>query len=448
MLPARRPKGEAFSCGVSSRRTNERAATRCRGARPNGVCDVGPATDSNHSPLTWANRFRFPTGSHPDFRMWDSCRTMPLVGGFSRGFPVLPPFHSGTVPYSPHFILVGSQDLDVKSRPNLFTHSRLFKVDEVEAIGRRDSGGKGRTPWKLTVRHVSYTRYSGREASSSGRTGLKWMLNGAAANGHKNDAGATVERCNLTYKSLKSCYLIEISNRQFRRFGMNVISISSPALNSNGATVFSVCLRYDLRSSFELRWCNRPLVERRYLRTSSPGHSPWTMADIRAAAPGVRSLRQVPRDPHLPIIARRRSFSFVADSRYSAPGSGCVCVVAQRGTSVARCSHKILFIPAKHIWMALDMYVLRADAGDRWVWSSAEIEGRGKREISEKTHRPTASSGTIPTCENPETDEDEARRVWSSSGIARSSLERGKSMCRRCAWSHFNVNIALVTKIE
>ncbi|KAJ8881096.1 hypothetical protein PR048_017569 [Dryococelus australis] len=26
--------------------------------------------------------------SLPDFRMWESCRTMPLVGGFSRGFPV------------------------------------------------------------------------------------------------------------------------------------------------------------------------------------------------------------------------------------------------------------------------------------------------------------------------------------------------------------------------
>ncbi|KAJ8876776.1 hypothetical protein PR048_021223 [Dryococelus australis] len=35
------------------------------------------------------------------------------------------------------------------------------------------------------------------------------------------------------------------------------------------------------------------------------------------------------------------------------------------------------------------------------VWSSAGMQGRGKREISEKTHRIAASSGTIPTCENP-----------------------------------------------
>ncbi|KAJ8868291.1 hypothetical protein PR048_029807 [Dryococelus australis] len=37
----------------------------------------------------------------PNFRMWESCRTMPLVGGFSRGSHVFPPFHSGTAPYSP-----------------------------------------------------------------------------------------------------------------------------------------------------------------------------------------------------------------------------------------------------------------------------------------------------------------------------------------------------------
>ncbi|KAJ8897819.1 hypothetical protein PR048_003172 [Dryococelus australis] len=40
------------------------------------------------SPPTKANRAQFPVGSLPDFRMWESCRTMPLVGGFSRRSPV------------------------------------------------------------------------------------------------------------------------------------------------------------------------------------------------------------------------------------------------------------------------------------------------------------------------------------------------------------------------
>ncbi|KAJ8891038.1 hypothetical protein PR048_010547 [Dryococelus australis] len=56
----------------------------------------------------------------PDFRMWESCRMMPLVGGFSRGSPVSPALsfrRCSSITY------IGSQDLDVKSRPDLFTHS-------------------------------------------------------------------------------------------------------------------------------------------------------------------------------------------------------------------------------------------------------------------------------------------------------------------------------------
>ncbi|KAJ8891912.1 hypothetical protein PR048_004469 [Dryococelus australis] len=34
------------------------------------------------------------------------------------------------------------------------------------------------------------------------------------------------------------------------------------------------------------------------------------------------------------------------------------------------------------------------------VWSNTGVQERGKREISDKTRRPAASSGTIPTCEN------------------------------------------------
>ncbi|KAJ8867448.1 hypothetical protein PR048_031250 [Dryococelus australis] len=56
----------------------------------------------------------------PDFRMWESRRSMPLVSGFSRRSPVSPalPFQCCSTPTS--ITLVGSRDLDVKSRPNLF----------------------------------------------------------------------------------------------------------------------------------------------------------------------------------------------------------------------------------------------------------------------------------------------------------------------------------------
>ncbi|KAJ8891531.1 hypothetical protein PR048_004059 [Dryococelus australis] len=53
-------------------------------------------------PLTKANWVQSPAGSLPDFRLRESCMTMPLVSGFSRGSPVFPPpFHSGIAPHFP-----------------------------------------------------------------------------------------------------------------------------------------------------------------------------------------------------------------------------------------------------------------------------------------------------------------------------------------------------------
>ncbi|KAJ8881138.1 hypothetical protein PR048_017611 [Dryococelus australis] len=53
------------------------------------------------SPPTKTNRAQTPAGSLPDFRIWKSCRTMPLFGGFLGELPFPPPFHSGAVPFSP-----------------------------------------------------------------------------------------------------------------------------------------------------------------------------------------------------------------------------------------------------------------------------------------------------------------------------------------------------------
>ncbi|KAJ8888539.1 hypothetical protein PR048_008030 [Dryococelus australis] len=69
-----------------------------------------------------ANRVRFPVGYLPEFRMRESCRMMPLVGAFPRGSPISQPLHFDVAPYSPRFTLIGSQYLDVKSQPKLFTH--------------------------------------------------------------------------------------------------------------------------------------------------------------------------------------------------------------------------------------------------------------------------------------------------------------------------------------
>ncbi|KAJ8893567.1 hypothetical protein PR048_006167 [Dryococelus australis] len=74
------------------------------------------------SPPTKANRVQSQVGS-PEFLKWESCRTMPLVDGFSRGSPIFPAslFWGHSIYTS--ITLIGSQDLAVKSRSN---HSQLL----------------------------------------------------------------------------------------------------------------------------------------------------------------------------------------------------------------------------------------------------------------------------------------------------------------------------------
>ncbi|KAJ8871615.1 hypothetical protein PR048_027942 [Dryococelus australis] len=89
----------------------------------------------DYSPPIKAHRARFPAGSIPDFRMWESCQTMSLIDGSSQGSPVSPAhaFRRCSITLT-STTLFGSQDLDVKHRPNLFTHSirREVKYTEVK----------------------------------------------------------------------------------------------------------------------------------------------------------------------------------------------------------------------------------------------------------------------------------------------------------------------------
>ncbi|KAJ8878000.1 hypothetical protein PR048_022463 [Dryococelus australis] len=59
----------------------------------------------------------------PGFPMWESCRTMTLAGGFSRRSSVSTTLSLQCFSILASITLVGYQDLDFESRPNLFTHS-------------------------------------------------------------------------------------------------------------------------------------------------------------------------------------------------------------------------------------------------------------------------------------------------------------------------------------
>ncbi|KAJ8885535.1 hypothetical protein PR048_011733 [Dryococelus australis] len=73
------------------------------------------------SPPTKANRAQYPAGS-PDFRKWESCRTLPLVGGFSRVSPISPSPSFRRRSIFSSITLIGSQDFAVKIRPNLLIY--------------------------------------------------------------------------------------------------------------------------------------------------------------------------------------------------------------------------------------------------------------------------------------------------------------------------------------
>ncbi|KAJ8879082.1 hypothetical protein PR048_019688 [Dryococelus australis] len=60
-----------------------------------------------------------------DFRKWESCRTMLLVGGYSRDLQFPPSLHSGTAPFSPPHKLSRSRR---KSRPNIYPILSAFSM--------------------------------------------------------------------------------------------------------------------------------------------------------------------------------------------------------------------------------------------------------------------------------------------------------------------------------
>ncbi|KAJ8870458.1 hypothetical protein PR048_029480 [Dryococelus australis] len=100
------PLREAMSAAVNSSQIHLRTQSGPRTPRERASMSrlsvrvvISAAILAGRSPPIKANRVQSPAGS-PDFRKWESCRTMPLVGGFSRGLPIPPPLHSGAAPQS------------------------------------------------------------------------------------------------------------------------------------------------------------------------------------------------------------------------------------------------------------------------------------------------------------------------------------------------------------
>ncbi|KAJ8873618.1 hypothetical protein PR048_024436 [Dryococelus australis] len=94
------------------------------------------------SPPTKANRAQSPAGS-PDFRVWESCRTTPLVGGFSLQSPVspAPSFRRRSIFTS--ITLIGSQDLTFRISQTR-KMNELLDLAAVENRARRAGSDRGK----------------------------------------------------------------------------------------------------------------------------------------------------------------------------------------------------------------------------------------------------------------------------------------------------------------
>ncbi|KAJ8894172.1 hypothetical protein PR048_006782 [Dryococelus australis] len=85
------------------------------------------------SPPIKVDQVQSPAGS-PGFHMWESCRTMPLVGWFSRGSPVsnTPSFWRCST--LTRITLICSQDLVVKTHANLFNSLHFCRIKHVHRV--------------------------------------------------------------------------------------------------------------------------------------------------------------------------------------------------------------------------------------------------------------------------------------------------------------------------
>ncbi|KAJ8869729.1 hypothetical protein PR048_028724 [Dryococelus australis] len=97
------------------------------------------------SPPTKVNRIQSPADSLLEFRMWESCWAMQLVVGFSRVSPIYPALSFQLCSILTSITLFGSQDLAVKSHPNLFTHSLICTAIKIRVIPQKPSNGGIRT---------------------------------------------------------------------------------------------------------------------------------------------------------------------------------------------------------------------------------------------------------------------------------------------------------------
>ncbi|KAJ8866224.1 hypothetical protein PR048_032067 [Dryococelus australis] len=153
-----------------------------------------------------------PAGSLPDHRMWESCRTMPLVGGFSPGSPVSPALAFHTRLASPSLALKTSLEVlradegEYGAAPELKCgeNGRSLRIRDVwHDSNMRKSGVASRTPdpWPTNrLRHgrsasrLMSTEFSGPPVESVASSHRRWNRTVDFHIGESQAAGSVLEQ--------------------------------------------------------------------------------------------------------------------------------------------------------------------------------------------------------------------------------------------------------------
>ncbi|KAJ8866170.1 hypothetical protein PR048_033694 [Dryococelus australis] len=265
-----------------------------------------------------ANRVRFLTGSLLGFSKWESCRTMPLVGGFSRGSPVPP---HPCIPALLHTHLASPSSV---LKTSISTpHGRALQESEF-------------CLWRQTMNaHGTYAR--------------SWTGN----------------RDEVPFEPPK----LMVRN-----------------LDPRAAAIVDKC-SLEIRQQIELR--SIPDIEQVF-----HAHECMSLGRARIVAQGPRDNcgTRATRAGH--VAERGHGLAYIAQSCWRVRKRLLRVENAPKSWSAGFLGD-LLFHPPLHSDAVSYSPPSPSSA------SSAGVQGRGKRENPEKTRRPAALSGTVPTCENP-----------------------------------------------
>ncbi|KAJ8876780.1 hypothetical protein PR048_021227 [Dryococelus australis] len=291
---------------------------------PLKVCYSMTINKSQGQTLKFANRARFPDGPIPDFRKWEPCRFMSLVGGFSRGSPVFPPLHPGAAPYSPHVILIRNE-----------FRCRRTHCTSVQYLVLKGDGAFDARAYvafiALALLNLDYTKYVvTRETLLAGRSD------------EALEVRVSVARIAPSLLDLAQFGHVRLWERVSCLIGYRVLR---DIPRWSGLPCSTVVRNTEANRIFKPR-------------------TPAALSNKMAAPTGDMSELR-------PLLGASQPARFPAalnnEGTFAEPSSQSDPTKVKRGQDGA----------------------------------TQESKRRGKREISEKTRRPAASSGTVPTCENP-----------------------------------------------